>query len=151
MMMRYKLTTSKETSESNLNLATSDRGSSALFQEGINIAPDTTTPGMQDIVTVKGLGVEPAQVEHDAAPVNAAESNVGVVPARADGELAPGLPHDGKRGDDLLGGAQHDVRRCWEPAGLGPWEVLERGERRRAEGVRLRLTMVSLVQSRMPP
>lgn len=128
MMMRYGLTTGKEPPESNLNLAASDGGSPMLFQEGINITPDTTTTGMQDVVTVQGLAVKPAQVKHDAAPINAAETDVGVVPARADGELAPGLLHDGKRRGDLLGGAQHDVRGGWEPAGLGPWEVLEHGE-----------------------
>lgn len=120
MMMRYELTTSKETSESNLNLATSDRRSPLLFEEGINITPDTTSPGTQDVVTVQGLAVKPAQVEDDTTPVNTAKTNVGVVPARADGELAPGFLHDGKRRDDLLGGAQHNVRGGREPAGLGP-------------------------------
>lgn len=128
MMTRHELTTGKEPPESNLNLAASDGGSPMLFQEGINITPDTTTPGMQDVVTVQVLAVEPAQVEHDAAPVNATETNVGVVPARADGELASGLLHDGKRRDDLLGSAQHNVRGGWEPAGLGPWGMLEHGE-----------------------
>ena len=150
-MTRHELTTGKEPPESNLNLATSSGGSPVLFQQGIDITPDTTTTGMQDVVTVQGLSVKSAQVEDDTTPVNAAEPNVGVVPARADGELASGFLHDGKRRDDLLGGAQHDVRGGWQPAGLGPWEVLELGERRRAECLWWGLTMVSLAHFRMPP
>lgn len=128
MMTENEHTTSQKSPKPNLSLTTSDGGSSMLFQEGIDITPDTTSPSVQDVVTIQGLAVEAPEVKHDTAPINAAETDIGVVPACADGELDPGLPHDGKRRDDLLSGAQHDVRGGWKPAGLGPGNELEHGE-----------------------
>lgn len=102
-MVGGKLTPSKETSEANLSLATSNRRSPMLFQVRVDIAPDTSAPSVQDVLAVQGLAVEAAKVENDASTINTAETNVGVMTARTNGKLASGLPHDAKGCDDLLG------------------------------------------------
>lgn len=101
-MVGSRLTPGKETSETNLSLATSNGRSPMLFQEWVNIAPDTSAPSVQDVLTIQRLAIEAPQVENDAGTVNTAEANVGVMTARTDGKLASGLPHDAKGCDDLL-------------------------------------------------
>lgn len=90
------LTTGKETSKTNLSLATSNGRSPVLFQVWVDIAPDTSAPSVQDILAIQRLAVETPQVENDATTVNTAKTNVGVMTARTDGKLASGFLHDVK-------------------------------------------------------
>lgn len=115
-----ELTAGKETSETNLSLATSDGRSPMFLQVWVDITPYTSAPSVQDVLAIQCLAIEAPQVENDAATVNTAETNVGVVPTCADSKLASSLPHDFKGRDDLLGIVQHNIRGRWKPASLRP-------------------------------
>lgn len=123
--MSRRHTSSKESAQTNLHLAATNRGKSPLLKELVNSFPPVSRPSVQDsAVTAQGLVGQAAQIEHDARSIDAAEAHVGVVAAGADRELGPGLLDGRERRGDLLSVVQDDVGSGRDPTGLGPWTML---------------------------